>query len=156
MSYAVTIDHENGRYLAVHRFDARPEEIGEKMGRAFALVTDRLGQTGTRPTGPPASCYEMDEDLFHVAAGFPVAAPVGPGDGVEDLRLPDVDTATTVHMGPYEGLAQAYDALREGAAEQGRRVDETAPVWEEYLTGPEVEPQDMCTILHWPLQPVQS
>jgi effector-binding domain-containing protein len=137
----------------VHRFDARPEDMGAQQGQAFGAVASRLGRLGVAVQGPAVSCYEMDEDFFHVSSGFVVEAPVETGDGVEPLRLPDVDVATTTHVGPYEQLGRAYDALKEGAEAEGRHVDDNAMMWEEYLTGPEVPAEEMVTVVHWPLAP---
>ncbi len=152
MSYEVTIDHESGRHLAVHEFDARPEEMSAQMGDAFGAVMHHLEQVGAQVAGPPASCYRM-EDGMHVAAGFVVAEPVEPGPGVEPLQLPDVDTATTMHVGPYDRLGDAYDALREGAREKGREVDLAGLMWEEYVTEPDLPPDELRTLVHWSLLP---
>ena len=156
MSYDVTIGHEHGRHLAVSRFDARPEEMGAKQGQAFGKVAGYLGGIGVPIEGPAVSCYERGEDTFHVSSGFVVAGPIEDADGVEPLQLPDVDIATTTHVGPYEQLGQAYDALKEGVTAQGRQVDEAAMMWEEYLTGPEVPPEETTTVVHWPLLPVEG
>lgn len=156
MSYEVTIGHESGRHLAVNRFDARPEDMGAEQGRAFGTVAAYLGRIGVPIEGPAVSCYEMGENVFHVSSGFVVGAPVAAGDGVEPLQLPDVDIATTTHVGPYDQLGQAYDALKEGVAAQGRAVDESAMMWEEYLTGPEVPPEETTTVVHWPLTSVEG
>lgn len=32
MKYDVTIEHENGRFLAVHAFEGRPDEMAEMRG----------------------------------------------------------------------------------------------------------------------------
>ncbi len=159
MSYEVTIDHESGRHLAVHEFDVRPEEMTAQMGEAFGAVMNHLTQVGAAVAGPAASCYQMSEgmdemDGMHVAAGFVVASPVEPGPGVEPFQLPDVDTATTMHVGAYDQLGDAYNALRDGAREQGREVDPAGLMWEEYVTEPDLPPAELRTLVHWSLLPV--
>ena len=89
MGYDVTIEQEQGRHLAVQRFDARPEDLPTRMGAAFGAVMGRLRALGLTATGPAVSCYEMDGEAFHVAAGFVVAGPFEAGDGVEPLQLPE-------------------------------------------------------------------
>lgn len=153
MGYDITIEREPGRYLAVLRFDTTPQDLAGKMGAAFGTVAAHLARAGVPITGPAATCYEMDGDVFHVASGFFVDGPFEPGEGVEPLRLPEVDVATTTHVGPYDELGRAYDAIREGAPEHGRRVDESAAMWEEYLDGPQTPPAQRRTIVHWPLLP---
>jgi effector-binding domain-containing protein len=151
MGYDVTIEQEQGRHLAVQRFDARPEEISARMGAAFGAVMGRLRALGLSATGPAVSCYEMEGEAFHIAAGFVVAGPFEAGGGVEPLQLPVREVATAMHVGPYEELGRAYDALREGAAAQGRAVDESSMMWEEYLDGPQTPPEQTRTLVHWPL-----
>lgn len=155
MSYQVTIDHESGRHLAVHEFDAVPEQMSAQMGQAFEAVVSHLMQVGAAVTGPPASCYRGG-DAMHVAAGFVVEGPVEPGPGVGTLQLPDADTATTMHTGPYDQLGNAYDALSDGARENGREVDPEGLMWEEYLTEPDLPPEELRTLVHWSLLPDQG
>ena len=57
----------------------------------------------------------MGEGAFHVSSGFFVEGAFEPGDGVEPMQLPEADVVTTTHIGPYEDLGKAYEALQEGA-----------------------------------------
>ncbi|WP_406022344.1 GyrI-like domain-containing protein [Nocardioides sp. NBC_00850] len=153
MKYDVTIEHENGRFLAVHAFEGRPDEMAEMQGQAFGTVAEHLAAIGVPIEGAAVSCYEMSDDSFHVSSGFVVGGPIAPGDGVESLRLPDVDVASTTHIGPYNQLGMAYEALKEGAEAKERHVDASAIMWEEYLTGPDSPPDEITTVVHWPLEP---
>ena len=72
---------------------------------------------------------------------------------MEPFQLPECEVATTVHLGPYDQLGQAYDALKEGAAAQGRKVEEAGIMWEEYWTGPEAPPEETRTVVFWPVVP---
>jgi effector-binding domain-containing protein len=149
----VTITHETGRRLAVVHYEARPEDIGSKAGDAFRRVADHLARLGVPIAGPAVSVFEAAEDAFSVTSGFVVESDVEPGEGVEPFRLPEVEVATTTHVGPYEELVKAYDALGRGAAAHGRRVDDTGPMWEEYWSGPETPPADTRTVVFRPLVP---
>lgn len=154
MGYEVNVGTESGRHLAVTRFDARPEvdDMGQKSGAAFGTVAGYLARIGVAVSGPAVSVYEMEGDLFHVAAGFLVEGSFEPGEGVEPLQLPVCEVATTVHMGPYDRLGQAYEALQKGAIAQGREVEESGIMWEEYWSGPEAPPEETRTVVLWPLK----
>jgi effector-binding domain-containing protein len=158
MSYDVSTITERGRHLAVTRFDARPEvdDMGQKSSAAFGGVASYLARIGVPVAGPAISVYEMEGDLFHVAAGFVVEAPFEPGEGVEPLQLPACEVATTVHIGPYERLGEAYEALQKGVVAQGRQVEDSGVMWEEYWSGPEAPPEETRTVVFWPLRPLQG
>ncbi|HEY6932876.1 MAG TPA: GyrI-like domain-containing protein [Marmoricola sp.] len=151
MGYRVEVVHEQARHLAVVRFRATPAELPGKISRAFGTVGAYLTRERLPPAGPPVTRYELRDGEFEVATGFPVSAPVV-GDGIVlPLDLPECDCVRTVHVGRYEDLGRAYDALRAAALESGRSVDEEAPMWEEYLTGPDVPADRQRTVVHWPL-----
>jgi effector-binding domain-containing protein len=150
---AVTISHETGRRLAVVHYEARAEDIGSKSAEAFRRVAVHLARVGVPITGPAVSVFEADEDAFSVTSGFVVESDVETGEGVEPFRLPEVEVATTTHVGPYEELVKAYEALGRGAKARGRRVDDTGPMWEEYWSGPETPPAERRTVVYRPLVP---
>lgn len=151
--YDVEFAHETGRHLAVVRYDARPEDIGRKAGEAFGAVAGYLARIGVAVTGPAVTCYDMGEDVFHVASGFVVEGPFEPGGGVEPFQLPEGEVATTTHIGPYDQLGKAYDAVRESARAQGRDVEDAGMMWEEYWSGPEAPPEETRTVVFWPVKP---
>jgi AraC family transcriptional regulator len=62
------------------------------------------------------------------------------------------EVACTTHIGPYEGLPQAYEAI-EAWMKQRRREAAGLTIWEEYLTGPETQPEQTRTDIYWPLKP---
>ena len=151
--YDVTFTRESGRRVAVVCYQARPEEIGAKAGEAFGRVAEHLARTGTPVTGPAVSCYTTGPETFDVASGFVVDGEVQPGDGVEQCQLPSCDIATTTHVGPYDELAKAYDALRAGVLAHGRRLVEDGIMWEEYWSPPGTPPEQTRTVVCWPVVP---
>jgi effector-binding domain-containing protein len=153
MGYDVRIDRESGRHLAVSSFEASPDEMGQHQPAAFGAVAGYLGRIGIPITGPAVSRYEPAEGgRFRVSSGFVVEGDFATGDGVEHQRLPECEVGRTVHVGRYEKLGEAYDALRRGVREAGREVEESGTMWEEYLTGPETPPDQTRTVVSWPLR----
>jgi effector-binding domain-containing protein len=148
----VDISTEPGRHLAATRFDADLAHMDEQMGAAFAAVAAYLGREGVTTPGPALAHYDVRPDGMTVSAGFVVSHPVD-GDGtVVDVQLPECEVVSGVHVGPYDELPTAYEQLRDAAEARGRKLDESA-MWEEYVTGPEVPPEQMRTVVSWPLVP---
>jgi effector-binding domain-containing protein len=121
------------------------DKIGEWLGGAYEKIFTCLGQAGIQPVGPPFARFQFLDDRVDAEAGVPVAAPVDGQDGFSSVRLPSGTAAVTVHVGPYDTLDQAYQALRKWIAEQG--YETAGPWWEEYLTGPseQADPAAQCT-----------
>jgi effector-binding domain-containing protein len=151
MVYEISEEVEYLRHLAVVRFSASPEEIPQRIGPAFGTVFDYLDRHDIVPLGPPVGCYVTGAGAtFEVRAGCAVDVPIRPDGDVEPYDLPTGESLTTVHTGPYDDLPRAYEALETRAHELGRELDTL--MWEEYLTGPEVPPEQMRTAIHWPLK----
>jgi effector-binding domain-containing protein len=112
-----------------------------------------LGRAAIVPRGPAVARYEPTTDGFTVAAGFPVDAPVEPGDGVDNIVLPAGEVAHTTHLGPYDQLPKTYEALRAGVEAQGRSLVDGAAMWEEYWSGPDTPPEATRTEVFWPVAP---
>ncbi|GAA2092545.1 hypothetical protein GCM10009841_01560 [Microlunatus panaciterrae] len=156
MSYEVQIVDEPGRHLAVTRYSARPEEMGRLVGQAFGTVMAYLSSKGINPSGPAVSYYTMVGDHFDVTSGFLVDAPIEGDRTVVPLQLPAGPVATTTHIGPYQDLGKAYEALQESARQRGLLVDTAGPMWEEYWSGPETAPEQTRTTVFWPVQVAPS
>lgn len=137
------------RHLAVVQFHAKLEEFPQMMGPAFAKVAEYLVRAEVPIAGPAVAHYVMHGEDFDVSAGFEVASPV-PGDGmVVPFELPATEVAMLTHMGGYDTLADAYEALHMGAVERGRVLQEST-MWEEYWSPPETPPEETKTIICWP------
>lgn len=152
MSYEIREQQEPDRHLAVRRLTATADQIGPLIGEAFGAVYAYVGRHGLAPQGAPVACYAMDGgEPFEVRAGCVVDVPVEAEGVVEPFLLRGGPALTTEHVGPYGELPKAYAALEAYARESGHELDLTT-MWEEYLTGPEVPPDQMRTVIHWPLK----
>lgn len=155
MTYEIHVITVPAHTLAACRFHVTENDLahmGEKMGTAFGHVMVALRAAGVAAVGPAVACYERTEDGFDVAAGFPIDATITAFvDGVVSLELPSAEVAHTTHVGPYEELPKAYDAVRAEVQARGQHLDDGAPMWEEYLTGPDAPPEQTRTEVYWPL-----
>jgi effector-binding domain-containing protein len=152
MAYEIEVKTLTKHDVAAVKFRAAVSELPQHMGPAFGAVLEYLARNGIQPEGPAVASYvPLPDNVFDVAAGFLVAAPIE-GDGhVVKVELPAAEVVTTEHVGPYEGLPQAYQAIQGWLQREGREPGEL--MWEEYLTGPETPPAETRTIVYWLLKP---
>lgn len=125
----------------VVRGRACAEHIGTWLADAYRNVGDHAARTGARFAGPPfASFKPIDSELleFEIEAGFPVASKAAGAGDVESSTLPGGTAATTLHIGPYESLGRAHEAVDCWVAEHGSARD--TPCWEVYYSDPMSEP----------------
>ena len=145
MAYDVALVELAETPTAVVRGHVAHDGIADLLGLAFGSVAQALAEAGAHPAGPPFATYRMaDDGGWDIEAGFPVAAALAPHGSVQPGTLPGGPAAQTVHRGPYEQLAGAYEAVQSWVRDEGRTPDGTP--WESYLDGPEVaEPRTVVT-----------
>jgi effector-binding domain-containing protein len=132
--------------VAVVRGRARPEEIGDLVGSAYAEVLGTLAANGLTPVGPPVIRYHQGADgmddagqaaVFSLEAGFPCAPGFAGTAQVESALLPGGEAVVAVHVGRWPELGEAYAAVEAHLAEHG--LARAGDPWETYLDGPDVE-----------------
>jgi effector-binding domain-containing protein len=138
MTYEITVEHRDAQHAAVVRGTMTAEELPAFFDKTLSEVLSVLGEQGLSVTGPPFGLYHLAEDGFDVSAGFPVSDAVRPQGSVEPTILPGGSVATTIHVGSYDDVADAYTALTEWFAVSDY-VPTGAP-WESYLDDPLDEP----------------
>ncbi len=142
MTYDVTIEVRDEQPAAVVRGQESLEDLATFLRDAFEDVGKALADQHLFPAGPPFGQYRVVGSGFDVAAGFPCSAPVVAVGAVEPLLLPGGMVATTVHVGSYDRVGAAYEAVAEWLASTGR-VPNGEP-WECYLDDPTVaEPRTL-------------
>lgn len=155
MGYDVQITEVPRRDVAVVRTRTTFAEIPAFMGQAFGRVAEVLGTRGLLGDGPAVGRYtEMDpaSGRLVVSAGFIIPSPIeASGDLVPD-ELPAAEVATTVHLGPYAKVSEAYDAIAAAMALHGRELDEST-MWEEYWSPPGTPDEQTKTVVFCPLKP---
>jgi effector-binding domain-containing protein len=162
MAYNVQLRHRPRRHLAVVKFESGIPDMGRNMSRAFFEVAEYLQKEGIEMQSPAIAYYEPPSPPaasgFRVSAGFPVAKPVKGNGRVVPAELPESDVATTTHVGPYNQLPAAYEAIRTWMkANEREPADGTGGMmWEEYWTPPPAPPAHTRTDVYWPLKKVPS
>jgi effector-binding domain-containing protein len=128
--------------VVMERRVIKMDEMPSFFDRVFPEIVGAVEQAGGTLVGPPFGWYHgRPTDSVDVAAGFPVAGvPEGSlGGDLVAVERPGGRAVTTVHVGPYDTLAQTYEQLEQHLTETpGLGVRDS--MWEEYVTDPSAEP----------------
>lgn len=153
MEYEIELQEIEPQPVVSIRTTCKPAEIGPILGEILPEVFVYLDRNGIRPVGPPFTRYHgYTEENVDLEGGFPVAKPQ-PGAGrIESGELPGGTVARTIHLGAYEKLPEAHDALHRWIKEAGK--EPVGPQWECYVTDPgkEPDPAKRKTELLWPVK----
>jgi effector-binding domain-containing protein len=153
MEYQITTQTIDPQPIVSIRERHPMSEIPTFLGRGFGVLFGQLGRLGIPPAGPPFVIYHaFGPETFDAEVCVPTQRVLdGTADGVTSRELPAVTVARTLHVGPYEGLATAYEALTDWIATHG--TEATGPVRERYLNGPGdgAAPADYRTEIEMPV-----
>jgi effector-binding domain-containing protein len=137
-------------------------DLGAAFDRYMPLIGEQLGELGATAVGAPFGRYHrFGPDVVDVEIGFPVdrapaslpaLASCAAGE-IGASELPAGLVARTTHLGPYDNLSKAYDALHDWIHAQPGVDDGDGP-WESYVDNPmEVsDPGALRTEIVWPLR----
>jgi effector-binding domain-containing protein len=118
------------------RFRTSLEKIETDIGNAFQSIFSCLGESGQYPSGPPFALYygmEFDEKDIEMEICVPVGRIMGGKDDVDGREVAGGLMASTLHMGPYHQVAEAYQVLDLWIKENG--YEYAGPAREIYLVG---------------------
>jgi effector-binding domain-containing protein len=153
MSYKVEIRKVGEQPVVSIRTQCHVAELGAILAEILPEVWRYVRNNGVNPSGPPFTRYHgFSEDRVDIEGGLPIATPL-PGEGrITAGLLPAGEVATTVHVGPYDKLPHAHDALHEWITANKRTS--AGPQWEVYLSDPGLEPDPTRwkTELMWPIK----
>ncbi len=146
------IEKREARPVLVMQTHVSVQQLPQFLGRAFAAVIGHLGMLGEAPAGAPFVAYHnMDMQNLEIDAGFPVAHEVAGAGEIKPGFIPGGDAATCLHVGPYDQVGAAYEALTRFIAANGRKAKGVA--YEFYLNDPTtVEPSKLETKVLFPLE----
>lgn len=137
MTYEIARADLQEQQVACMRARISPDEISTFLATAFTKVPRTIAQQGLRPNGPPYARYRFHDDgSIDVDAGFPISGHLARTADVEPGTLPGGRVVTTVHVGAYDQVGNAYEALETHLSKNG--LEPAGVAWESYLDGPEV------------------
>ena len=137
--------------LFKHRVVAQPE-LPTVLGSTFGELYQRIESSGVAPAGPPFVIYHnMPEPggRWEIDVCAPVSAPVLAAPAFEFLDMPAGRIVSVLHIGPYDTLGIAYEAIGNFISDQG--LEAAGPPREFYFSEPDVPPEKVQTLVEWPI-----
>ncbi len=154
MPHDIEILDEPEQFVAATQVRTNLQRIGQDVGAGFGTLMQAIGQQGAIPDGPPLVIY-LDEPSEEHDGDVEICIPIdGPVEGSTDVygrQLEGGPMASTVHVGPYDELGGAYEALMTWIAEHGHQV--VGPPREIYLNDPDTaSPEQLQTRVEFPIR----
>ncbi len=137
VDYEVILEQVDAQNAAVIRETLARDAVPGFLGGAYAEIFEALATQGIMASGPPFARYRVEGETFRVTAGVPFQGSVTAVGRLESGDLPAGQVASTVHVGSYDALPEAFHAVMEWVARHGLLV--SGDPWESYLDGPEVD-----------------
>ena len=116
-------------------------EIPDFLGKAYATVTEHVARSGLVFAGAPFARYRpLDDEFaeFEIEAGFPVLSGAEGSAEVVASTLPGGIAAVVTHVGPYDQMKPAYQAIEAWIVEHDSQAE--GPAWEVYYSDPIEQP----------------
>lgn len=137
--YEIHAEARETQPTAVARATLPVAEIGPWLGRTYGAIAGLLAARQAAPAGPPFARFHMlGSGRFEVEAGFPVNSPIEPAGDLQPSGLPGGQVAVTVHVGPYDQMEPAYQALASWVTDHGGNL--AGDAWEVYFSDPATQP----------------
>ena len=119
----------------------RMEQLPAFFGAAFTELDAWILQQGGESAldGPPfARYYSVDPSVVDVEVIIPLSKSVGGSGRMHAVLLAGGDAVQVLHVGPYDAMVPAYEAIARWLRDNHRAAKE--PPREVYLTDPASEP----------------
>ncbi len=126
-------------------------DLPRVLGSTYSTIVNYLAELGEEPAGPPyAAYYNMDLQDLDVEIGIPVARELPGRDDIRASGIPGGQVATCCHVGPYQTIEPAYNALSQWIEAEG--LQPTGVAVEMYLNDPtQTPPEELQTQILFPL-----
>lgn len=153
MPYEIIVKELEPQPIVSIRTKCHAAIIGSTLAEILPEVFRYIRQNDMWPSGPPFTRYHgFDETEVDIEGGMPVKIALPAQGRILAGELPGGRFVTTIHVGPYEKLPEAHDALHVWMREQ--KVEPAGAQWEYYITDPgkEPDPNKRQTELVWPIR----
>jgi len=152
MTYQCQLSDREAQPTLVVRKRASVQQMPQVLGQAWGAIMQYAGRNQLTPAGPPFVAYHnMDMQDLDLEIGFPFPKNLSGEGEVQAGELPGGKAAECLHVGPYDKIAAAYEALQKWLVENGHTP--TGIAYEFYLNDPQTtRPEDLQTQVVFPLK----
>lgn len=128
------------------------QDLPQVLGKSYGAIMQHLAEMGEMPHGAPfVAYYNMDMENLDIEIGFPVGKPLSGKDEIQPGEMPAGQYAATLHIGPYNQVEPAYQALTAWVQEHG--YEPSGVAYEIYLNDPdETPPAELKTQILFPIK----
>ena len=128
MDYNVKLEQSTGRPVAVVRCKAELSELSKVVPAACGTVWEAVRDKKITGAGRNLAIYLDDE--INLEVGVELGTPLVAKGVITSSTIPAGPVATAVHVGPYNLLAEAHQAIRQWCDNHGFK--RAGPNWEIY------------------------
>ena len=134
------------------RTRAAVQNLPQVLGPAWGAIMQYAGSLGVLPSGAPFVAYHnMDMQDLDIEIGFPFAQELAGQGNIQAGAIPGGKAATCMHIGPYDQVGRAYDALQKWL--EANSYLPAGVAYEFYLNDPQTTPPaELQTQVLFPLQ----
>ena len=153
MAYDIEVRELQPQSVVAVRVSVPVEAIPTIMGEVFGELYAYVGRAGLTPAGMPYARYHsFGTEEMDMEVGSPVAGPAEGQGRIVSGELPGGPAAVTWHIGPYDTIVAAYDAITAWMQEHGR--EPAGAPWEAYWSDPATvtDPAEYRTEVFWPIR----
>lgn len=151
MEYQCELKEQAAQPALSVRTHAAVQDLPALFGKAYGAIMQYLAELGEQPVGMPfAAYYDMNMQNMDVEIGFPVGRPLAGKGEIQASEFPGGKLASVMHIGPYDQMGPAYDALTQWVKAQG--YEATGVAYELFYSEPETPPMEIRTEIMFPLK----
>ena len=151
MEYQCELKEQAAQPALSVRTHAAVQDLPALFGKAYGAIMQYLAELGEQPVGMPfAAYYDMNMQNMDVEIGFPVGRPLAGKGEIQASEFPGGKLASVMHIGPYDQMGPAYDALTQWTKAQG--YEATGVAYELFYSEPETPPMEIRTEIMFPLK----
>jgi effector-binding domain-containing protein len=143
------IQDSPAKHVLYQHFVVSMDELPETIKQSFTAQYARMEQAGIIPAGPPFVIYRTMAQPWDIDVCAPIAPPLTQTPGFDVKELPATRVVSMLHVGPYDTIGRAYDAV-DGYIKNHSLIA-SGPPREIYLSPPDTPSEQIQTIVEWPI-----